>query len=114
SYWLGGYNSANGSFVAQPWVVPTGGVLQATSFAWGNVAGTANWIWPSDALSSPGGANGQCGFCTVDFMTQFSVPRSDAAVPEPGTWAMMLFGFSAIGVAARRRRAIRHSASATA
>ena len=28
-----------------------------------------------------------------------------AAVPEPGTWAMMLFGFGFIGIAARRRRA---------
>lgn len=27
-----------------------------------------------------------------------------AAVPEPGTWAMMLLGFGAIGMAARRRR----------
>ena len=29
-----------------------------------------------------------------------------AAVPEPGTWAMMLVGFGAIGVSMRRRRAI--------
>jgi hypothetical protein len=28
----------------------------------------------------------------------------DSAVPEPGTWAMMLLGFGAIGVAFRRRR----------
>ena len=27
-----------------------------------------------------------------------------AAVPEPGTWAMMLLGFGAIGVSIRRRR----------
>jgi PEP-CTERM motif len=27
-----------------------------------------------------------------------------AAVPEPGTWAMMLFGFAGIGLAMRRRR----------
>lgn len=27
-----------------------------------------------------------------------------AAVPEPGTWAMMLLGFGAMGVAVRRRR----------
>jgi hypothetical protein len=26
------------------------------------------------------------------------------AVPEPGTWAMMLVGFAGIGVAMRRRR----------
>ena len=33
---------------------------------------------------------------------------SMAAVPEPGTWAMMLLGFGAIGFSMRRRR--RHSA----
>jgi hypothetical protein len=29
---------------------------------------------------------------------------SPSAVPEPGTWAMMIIGFGAIGVAMRRRR----------
>ena len=28
----------------------------------------------------------------------------NAAVPEPGTWAMMLIGFGAMGVSMRRRR----------
>jgi hypothetical protein len=32
---------------------------------------------------------------------------SVAAVPEPGTWALMLLGFGAIGVAMRRRRSPR-------
>jgi hypothetical protein len=30
----------------------------------------------------------------------------DGAVPEPGTWAMMLLGFGAIGIAFRRRKAV--------
>lgn len=30
--------------------------------------------------------------------------NSGTAVPEPGTWAMMLFGFGAIGFAMRRRK----------
>jgi hypothetical protein len=30
--------------------------------------------------------------------------RQTAAVPEPGTWAMMLLGFGGMGVAMRRRR----------
>ncbi len=29
---------------------------------------------------------------------------SAAAVPEPATWAMMIFGFGIIGYATRRRR----------
>lgn len=34
-----------------------------------------------------------------------SVPRDvTGAVPEPGTWAMMLLGFGAIGLSVRRRR----------
>ena len=32
------------------------------------------------------------------------VIRGGGAVPEPGTWAMMLFGFGGIGVAMRTRR----------
>lgn len=33
-----------------------------------------------------------------------SVPGTNGAVPEPGTWAMMLLGFGAIGYSMRRRR----------
>ena len=33
------------------------------------------------------------------------VPIGNGAVPEPGTWAMMLTGFALIGLALRRRRA---------
>jgi hypothetical protein len=34
-----------------------------------------------------------------------TITRADAgAVPEPGTWAMMLLGFGGMGVAMRRRR----------
>lgn len=36
--------------------------------------------------------------------TQFISAQIQAAVPEPGTWAMMLIGFGAIGYAMRRRR----------
>ena len=33
---------------------------------------------------------------------------SVAAVPEPGTWALMLVGFGAVGFSMRRRRATAH------
>ncbi len=32
---------------------------------------------------------------------------SNAAVPEPGTWMMMLLGFAAVGIATRRRAPVR-------
>jgi hypothetical protein len=35
-----------------------------------------------------------------------------AAVPEPGTWAMMIFGFMLVGASVRRRREAVHSAIA--
>jgi hypothetical protein len=31
-------------------------------------------------------------------------------VPEPATWAMLIAGFGAVGVAARRRRTVRTAA----
>ena len=34
----------------------------------------------------------------------FNFGAVPAAVPEPATWGMMLFGFAGIGMAIRRRR----------
>lgn len=34
----------------------------------------------------------------------FEIDNLAVAVPEPGTWALMLFGFAGIGMALRRRR----------
>ncbi len=45
---------------------------------------------------TPGTQNGSFGG-SVAFVAQ-------SAVPEPSTWAMMLFGFGAMGVAMRRRK----------
>lgn len=44
--------------------------------------------------------NGNPGFFIIDDITF----RAQAAVPEPGTWAMMLLGFGAMGWRFRRRR----------
>jgi hypothetical protein len=40
----------------------------------------------------------------INFEKQNSVTLLSSAVPEPGTWAMMLVGFGAIGASLRRRR----------
>ena len=41
---------------------------------------------------------------TVTSFAQIGTGAAVAAVPEPATWAMMLIGFGAMGVALRRRR----------
>ena len=47
-------------------------------------------------------ANGyDVGFDRVSLQ---AAQRAEGAVPEPGTWAMMLLGFGGMGVALRRRR----------
>ena len=48
-----------------------------------------------------GGTVNQIGF---DNITLGSATPGAGAVPEPGTWAMMLIGFGAVGFAMRRRR----------
>lgn len=45
------------------------------------------------------------GIVSGNSMLTISRAAVAAAVPEPGTWMMMLLGFGAIGVASRRRRA---------
>lgn len=45
------------------------------------------------------------GFETVADQTIIATTEMAAAVPEPGTWALMIVGFGAIGYGLRRRRA---------
>jgi hypothetical protein len=85
-----------------------GSVLQA-----GSPAGTPAQTWinySSSFVAQSGGPQ------TIDFRyrglgitaADFGVDRVfvTAAVPEPGTWAMMLLGFGAIGASMRRRRRV--------
>lgn len=48
-------------------------------------------------------ADSCCG-ATVNTISNFRAPDSQAAVPEPGTWAMMLVGFGLLGGVMRRRQ----------
>jgi phospholipase/lecithinase/hemolysin len=41
-----------------------------------------------------------------DINRQFGLTSFGAAVPEPGTWAMMLLGFGAMGMSLRRRKPV--------
>ena len=61
-------------------------------------------IWPR---SGPGNAT-----VISDFAPDNATLASLAAVPEPATWALMLFGFLGVGLAVRRNRAVRPIAAA--
>jgi len=72
----------------------TAGILgfMGTGVFSGNISGSAFDATPGVFSFSTQGGN----------VTTFSA--STVAVPEPGTWALMLLGFGGIGVAMRRRR----------
>lgn len=80
-----------------------------------DVAGISNTAWLFTVLDGTGrfaGASGSFdGSGTTDARTRpsqvlinFSGNILSPAVPEPGTWALMLVGFGAIGAALRRTR----------
>ena len=61
-----------------------------------NIVAPSGTVYTSATFSSTGG-----GFADLK---QLRVTLASGAVPEPATWAMMLFGFAGIGMALRRRR----------
>jgi hypothetical protein len=56
---------------------------------------------PGPGAGTSGEVNGTNGYLTVLPVASGEIV---AAAPEPGTWAMMLIGFGAVGFAMRRRR----------
>src|SRR5205085_10749766 len=72
----------------------TAGILgfMGTGIFSGNISGVGFDATPGVFTFSTQGGN----------VTTFSA--STVAVPEPGTWALMLLGFGGIGMAMRRRR----------
>ena len=68
-------------------------------------AATGPDAYAGGTIVASNGLSGICaggGICDTNF--RFSGTTVAAAVPEPGTWAMMLFGFGGIGFTIRRRR----------
>jgi hypothetical protein len=80
--WSGGFNSTNSDVAPQPWVEAKGAVASQGANGvgpWGLVAGVsplAQWIWPTDPKSAPGGPPGACGLCTVDFTAMITPAAS--------------------------------------
>ncbi|WP_338502947.1 PEPxxWA-CTERM sorting domain-containing protein [Sphingomonas kaistensis] len=125
--WEGAYNGSTGlgfgsadagdlfyQFIAGQGATPgnTFGYTMMSLADWGNTYSSAAFV---SALSiGVGGAPGVTGFnANVDnfaFRTDAGTTRYNfatsavAAVPEPGTWALMLVGFGAIGGSMRRSR----------
>lgn len=60
--------------------------------------------------TTSGGGTGSPALGTVFSLTGTGfaapAPRMSNTVPEPGTWAMLIFGFGLVGAASRRRRAL--------
>ena len=58
----------------------------------------------SNGFENDGSFDGRTSFYAFDILNVDQAVQVAGAVPEPSTWAMMLFGFGAAGVALRRQK----------
>jgi hypothetical protein len=79
---------------------PGGGVIQPGGPGNGTGGGVVDPSWPT----TPGGS-GTSPINPPGGNSPASPPETSGAVPEPASWATMLFGFGLIGSALRARRA---------
>ncbi|MEO7411463.1 MAG: PEPxxWA-CTERM sorting domain-containing protein [Sphingomicrobium sp.] len=84
-------------------------LLDLTSFGGSNRSGATldgqNVLGDgTSSLFLQNGTGGNGATNTFGYVTRFQTAAVTGAVPEPGTWAMMLLGFGAMGVSLRRRR----------
>lgn len=100
--WLASYNDSNSNEISQPWVTPTGAVIDEGANGvspWGvqsGVSASAHWI---DAATN---GLGVCGNCTVDFSA--TILSSVAPTPEPGTLGLLGSALLGFGLLRFRRR----------
>lgn len=81
----------------------SGGVLDIYGLVFALANGDSVNLWSNGKV--PGvGLNYGVGVTNGTDVLDYASPVSLSAVPEPATWAMMLVGFAAVGMAARRRR----------
>lgn len=77
------------------------GTYTVSVMAYSNFANGPNL---SDGFENDGSFNGRTNAWAFDILNVSQATQVGGAVPEPATWAMMLFGFGATGVALRRQR----------
>ncbi len=91
------------ALTASPTNTPNNTNYLAQSFGFGAINARYARLDMSACPQQPALFDG-CAIGEVAFRTA----AVNGAVPEPATWAMMLFGFGAIGVATRRRKTASH------
>lgn len=92
----GSYASTGNAFLGGSSFTADGRVYNLASFSFRRYLGDA----VSQFVGTPGGDPN-------DYAGNFHIDSSVAAVPEPATWAMMIFGIGAVGFGLRRRSAVR-------
>lgn len=111
--WQGTYNGPDTTDQPLPWVVPTGSVWNeqtggtgsnwaGTAFSSSGISSNADWIWATNATSTPGNANSDCQNCMIDLSTTITVASTSStgsqstSVPDPSVWTLMLLGLAAL------------------
>ena len=94
-------------------VTASAGSTSGNFLSSGTVPATPGYVWEGQSLAFTASSTSTLvslfGTSGRQYIGLDNVAVADtgvAAVPEPGTWGMMLAGFGMIGFAARRRRAI--------
>ena len=81
---------------------PTEGVVGLEAVISGPLSATTTWS--NQTFASMGLTSGTYVFSTPADTIMVNIGPVDAAVPEPSSWLLMLFGFAAVGYSLRRRR----------
>ena len=120
--WEGAYNNTYGNTARDTWYTSSaldkfyitgGNVNEGMTIAqWASTLDTGSFV-SGISVGSGGGAGlgynvfaDNVKFSTTSGDTTFNFETFDAtsAVPEPSTWAFMIFGFGAVGFAMRKRK----------
>lgn len=98
-------------FGSGQWITSNAGGTAGTGVAWGvgqltnAPAGALTAIFDVNFLQTDANAGSQA--LAANLVRFVNVQVNNPAVPEPGTWAMMLIGFGAVGYSMRRARRVK-------